>query len=255
MDRFLEQGREFLTDRVRKRVDFARTPQARGAPPPPLEKEPAAGVRRVRLPALAQCRSRLPALDTVCAMERRRSRREFSAASLPFEQLSFLLWATQGVARVLGPGTALRTVPSAGARHALETYLSVHRVDGLAPGLYYYRPVEHELVEERAGAGDPPRLAEACFGQGFAGTAAVTFIWTTVPARMEWRYGPASYKVIALDAGHVCQNLYLACEVINAGTCAIAAYDQEAMDAFLGVDGHDEFTVYVAPVGTPAAGA
>ena len=52
-----------------------------------------------------------------------------------------------------------------------------------------------------------------------------------------------------LDAGHVCQNLYLACEAIGAGTCAIAAYDQEAMDRFLRIDGRDEFAVYLAPVG------
>jgi SagB-type dehydrogenase family enzyme len=66
---------------------------------------------------------------------------------------------------------------------------------------------------------------------------------------MEWRYDVAAHKVIALDAGHVCQNLYLACEAINAGTCAIAAYDQQALDALLGVDGTEEFTIYLAPVG------
>jgi len=66
---------------------------------------------------------------------------------------------------------------------------------------------------------------------------------------MEWRYGAASHKVIALDAGHVCQNLYLACEAIQAGTCAIAAYRQEAMNALLQVDGQDEFVIYLAPVG------
>ncbi len=66
---------------------------------------------------------------------------------------------------------------------------------------------------------------------------------------MEWRYGLASHKVIALDAGHVCQNLYLACEAIGAGTCAIAAYNQDAMDQLLGVNGRDEFTIYLAPVG------
>jgi len=52
-----------------------------------------------------------------------------------------------------------------------------------------------------------------------------------------------------LDAGHVCQNLYLACESINCGTCAVAAYDQEAIDNFLKLDGEDEFVVYVSPVG------
>jgi nitroreductase len=55
--------------------------------------------------------------------------------------------------------------------------------------------------------------------------------------------------VIAIDAGHVCQNLYLACAAIGAGTCAIGAYHQEKMDALLGVDGVDEFTIYLAPVG------
>jgi nitroreductase len=56
-------------------------------------------------------------------------------------------------------------------------------------------------------------------------------------------------KLIALDAGHVCQNLYLACEAISAGTCGIAAYNQKEMDAALGLDGTDEFAVYCAPVG------
>jgi SagB-type dehydrogenase family enzyme len=65
---------------------------------------------------------------------------------------------------------------------------------------------------------------------------------------MEWRYAEASYKVIALDAGHVCQNLYLACEAAGCGTCAIAAYDQQYCDEVLGIDGQEEFTIYMAPV-------
>jgi len=58
-----------------------------------------------------------------------------------------------------------------------------------------------------------------------------------------------THKVIAIDAGHVGQNLYLACESLGAGTCAIGAYDQDACDRLLGVDGKEEFTVYLAPVG------
>jgi SagB-type dehydrogenase family enzyme len=81
------------------------------------------------------------------------------------------------------------------------------------------------------------------------GQAAVTFIWTAIPKRTEWRYAEASYKVIALDAGHVCQNLYLACAAIGAGTCAIAAYNQTLVDELLGVDGDEELSIYMAPVG------
>ncbi len=55
--------------------------------------------------------------------------------------------------------------------------------------------------------------------------------------------------MIAIDAGHLCQNLYLASESIGAGTCAIGAYDQAKMDSFLGVDGEDEFSIYVGSVG------
>jgi nitroreductase len=52
-----------------------------------------------------------------------------------------------------------------------------------------------------------------------------------------------------MDAGHVCQNLYIACEALGLGTCAIAAFDQALMDSLIGVDGKDEFTIYLAPAG------
>jgi SagB-type dehydrogenase family enzyme len=183
------------------------------------------------------------------AIRDRVSHRRFDQAPLQIDELAFLLWATQGIRRQLDQGTALRTVPSAGARHALETYLCMLNVQCVEPGVYRYLPIEHQLLHVAAVPNLATRLTTATLGQTFCGRSAVTFVWTTVPHRMEWRYGPASYKVIALDAGHVCQNLYLACEAIGAGTCAIAAYNQEAMDRLVGVDGTDEFTVYVAPVG------
>ena len=79
--------------------------------------------------------------------------------------------------------------------------------------------------------------------------AAAVFVWAAVPYRTEWRTGSYAYKYIALDAGHVCQNLYLAAEAIHCGTCAIAVYEQKVVDKVIGVDGEDEFTVYLAPVG------
>jgi SagB-type dehydrogenase family enzyme len=92
-------------------------------------------------------------------------------------------------------------------------------------------------------------LGEATLRQHFVATAPVTFVWTAISYRMEWRYALAAHRVILMDVGHLCQNLYLACAAIGAGTCAIAAYHQGLMDQLLGVDGNDEFTVYLAPVG------
>lgn len=146
-------------------------------------------------------------------------------------------------------GHALRTVPSAGARHALETYLAVLNVAALDRGFYRYLPLEHQLVTERPDDLAGRMVAEACFRQDWMAEAAVVFIWTTIPYRMEWRYGLAAHRVILIDVGHVCQNLYLACEAIDAGICAVAAYDQELMDEVLGLDGDNEFVIYAAAVG------
>ncbi len=52
-----------------------------------------------------------------------------------------------------------------------------------------------------------------------------------------------------LDAGHVCQNLYLAAESIDAGACALGIYEQKGMDRLLGLDGEEEFVIYLAAVG------
>ena len=142
-----------------------------------------------------------------------------------------------------------RPVPSADARHTRETYLCVLNVEGLEAAIYRYLPLEHELLLEFHTVDARQKLVESTLGQSFVGQAAVTFIWTAIPYRMEWRYGLAAHKVIALDAGHICQNLYLACEAIGAGTCAVAAYHQQLMDRFVRVNGTDEFVIYLAPVG------
>lgn len=86
-------------------------------------------------------------------------------------------------------------------------------------------------------------------GADLVGESAVVFVWTTIPYRTEWRYSAIAYKGILVDVGHVCQNLYLACEAIGVGTCAILAYEQKAVDNLIGVDGENEFTIYLAPVG------
>lgn len=224
--------------------------QSRGIPAPPVQQPVPEGALVVALPGPDA--SALGAMPLAEAIGARRSRRRYLETPLTLPEVSFLLWATQGVREVhRAPDgvRAFRTVPSAGCRHALETYLVVARVDGLKAGLYRYQPLEHQLCLLREDGGLPAQAAAACRGQRFVADAAVTFVWTAIPYRMEWRYTIVSPKLIALDAGHVCQNLYLACEAIGAGTCAIAAYSQDAMDALIGVDGDEEFTVYVAPVG------
>lgn len=251
--RALDDGREFLKDSIRLEVDFSQTDQARGLPPPPAEKPRPPGAFRISLPPPGRWPHVQP-IPLVDAIAGRESRRRFANAPLWLDELAFLLWATQGVRRRVSSAVVLRTVPSAGARHPFETYVAALNVDGLPPGLWRYLPIEHELVEVRRepAARLAGELARATLGQAFTGRAAAVVVWTVLPARTEWRYGAASHKVIALDAGHVVQNLYLACEAVGAATCAIAAYDQTAMDRLVEVDGREEFVIYLAPVGRRA---
>ena len=245
--------RDFLKDSIRKKIDFSQTAQSRGIAQPPWQKPCPPGAKKIALPARDKWQA-IPALDLEEAIARRRSRRDYTDQALGLEELAFLLWATQGLRAAAAAKHNFRTVPSAGCRHAVETYIAAFRVTGLDKAIYRYLPLDHALVEVVRYPDLEEQLTRATFGQAFCGAAAATFIWTAIPERMEWRYGEASYKVIALDAGHICQNLYLACENIGAGTCAVAAYDQEAIDKVLGVDGRDEFTIYLAPVGKVVAG-
>ena len=244
----MRELRGFLKDTIRQEVDFGLTPQHTGVPPPAVQKPCKPDAQRIRLKPPGELRG-IGHPSVGKAIAQRESVRRYANKPLTLDELTFLLWCTQGVKRRAGEVATFRTVPSAGARHALETYVCAMRVTGLEPGVFRYLPIDHELVCELTADGLPGEVTTAALGQSFAGSAAAVFVWAAVPARMEWRYGEAAHKVIALDAGHVAQNLYLACEAIDAGTCAIAAYDQGASDRLLGVDGDEEFTIYMAPVG------
>lgn len=244
----LDDYRYLLKDTIRKSIDFSQTDQNRGIPPPPLEKPFSDDAIRIDLITPGKWHG-IGNVNIVTAIQNRKSRRTYRDEPLFLEELSFLLWATQGIRKRIDAGHAYRTVPSAGCRHALETYLCVVNVEGLERGMYRYLPLAHQLLLEFLDDRIGGKTVSAVFGQPYPGKSAVTFIWTAIPYRMEWRYDCAAHKVIAIDVGHVCQNLYLACETIGTGACAMAAYDQEALDRLLGIDGKEEFAIYLASVG------
>ncbi len=245
----LKTNRELLKATQWRALDTAPPAQRRGEPMPPMQRPYPEAAPLIDLPEMETLDLEL-ALPIADAIGRRQSVRRYAPQPLSLGELAFLLWATQGVHRVHSSGRAVfRTVPSAGARHPFETYLVVRAVEELEAGLYRYLSLSHQLCRLHTEAGLPEQAAEAAHGQLFVAQAAVTFIWTAIPYRTEWRYSLAAAKLIALDAGHVCQNLYLAAEAVDCGVCAIAAYDQALMDALVRVDGEEEFTVYVAPVG------
>lgn len=190
-------------------------------------------------------------------LSKRESRRSYQEEAVALTELSFLLWSAQGVRKMAGRRNPVtfRNVPSAGARHAFETYLFINHVEGLKKGIYHYLPGEHklEIWEEREDFRE--ELTKALCGQEFAACAPALFVWSALPYRMEWRYGLKAAKYMLVDAGHVCENLYLAGESLGLGTCAIGAYDQDCLDELLGFapgpseEKDYECAVYAASVG------
>ena len=229
------------------RLDKVECDQERGLPRGPLQKPYGPGDTGVELPK--PDRSVLKKPDIFDCIADRASRRSFTTAPLTLEEFSYLLWATQGVRKLTASGMTLRTVPSGGAMHPFETYLAVYNVDGLKPGLYRYQPLDHKLACLPAPEDLPGKVLKASRNKPFMANCAVAFMWSAVPYRAEWRYTLEAARLILQDSGHLCQNLYLACESIGCGTCAVGAYDQQLADELLGLDGKDEFTVYMAPVG------
>ncbi|OLS29653.1 MAG: hypothetical protein HeimAB125_21780 [Candidatus Heimdallarchaeota archaeon AB_125] len=239
-------GKEFMKKTEYKFV--SESDQRQQLPQPPLEMEYAHKMRSIDLPKPDEIK--VKDLSLRKAIEDRKSVRKYSKEPLTLMELSWLLWATQGVKEVMGDNYAtLRNVPSAGARHAFETFLLVNNVKDLEPGIYRYIALEHKLVEYIIEEGIDDKVAEAAYGQTMVKSDAVTFIWVADIYRMFWRYVERGYRYIHLDAGHVCQNLYLAAENINSGVCAIAAFHDELFNDLLRLDKDEQFVVYLAAVG------
>lgn len=221
--------------------------QSRGNQQPPLEVPYDFSKPRISMPSPGSYTlGKEPLIDV---LNNRRSVRQYKNAPLALDELSYLLWCTQGVKKAKPGAATLRTVPSAGARHAFETYLLINNVEKLQPGLYRYLSLEHKLLEVTLKPAICDEVVAGCLGQAFVAASAVTFIWVADANRMKWRYGERGYRYLHLDAGHVCQNLYLSAEAIGCGVCAIAAFDDDVINQVVGVDGKDMFVIYIATVG------
>jgi SagB-type dehydrogenase family enzyme len=184
-------------------------------------------------------------------LEKRRSVRNYSEEPLSLDDLSWLLWCTQGVQKTTSQPRTYRTVPSAGGRHPFETYLAVRKVENLEPGLYRYLALEHELLLIEKDSEILEKVTEYSWNQQFIKDSAVVFIWVFVPSRTVWRFDQRGYRNI-IEAGHICQNLYLSAEAIDCGTCAIICFGDEKLNNLVGVDGEEQLVIYMATVGPHA---
>ncbi len=188
-------------------------------------------------------------------LERRRSRRDYAPTALTLQQVSTLVHYACGITgRTHGYGYARlpqRTFPSCGGLQVPEVYLSIHRVDGVPPGLYHYHTADHALERLRSG-NFGTYLRGVSLGQQQLETAPVVMLVTGCFDRVRWKYGERGYRYMCVDVGYLGQNLCLVGEAMGLGVCAIAGFMDDAIEQFLAVDGRNEIALLLTTVGVPA---
>ncbi len=194
-------------------------------------------------------------VDFWSALSARRTVRNFDRSHIPFETFSQLVASTWGkTSSVDDPNIGefvLKTTPSGGARHPIEVYPVVMRVEGVDPGVYHYS-VEHNALELLGKNFSEKQLVDLCGGQAWVRDAAAVCFMTAVVDRSMWKYRQShAYRVLLLDAGHLGQTFHLVSTALGLAPFTTAATDDQAIEQFLGLDGVSEIALYTAVAGYP----
>lgn len=234
---------------------------AKGIPQPAFQNPIPNNTKVIDLPPITK--ETAPKKDYYECISSRISRREYSDKALTLFELSFLLWCTQGVKKVIGgyrkyikDGSGrnyLRFLAAGGSINAYETYLAIMNVEGVDIGIWRYLPLTHQIVfiseVEELSMKISDIFTNKSQNQSYTAKSGVVFFWACNPYRGEWRYKETSHKIMLIDLGHISHQLYLATEVLDCGCCSIGGYNQHKADELICVDGDNEYTVLCASVG------
>ena len=214
-------------DYVRDNSSAARVRSVLPKTAPPSQFKTVNGTKKIALAA-----RKFPDSEFVRVLMARRTHRRFAGKSLTLDKLSQLLTLVWGVTGYLNSPIfgklPLKTSPSGGARHPGEVYLIALRVEGLDSGLYHYHPVRHRLEQISAGV-TRSKASRYCAYQGYVRNAAALFLMTAVFERAMWKYRhPRAYRVVLLDAGHLCQTFCLVATWLGLAPFCTAALEGHA---------------------------
>lgn len=173
----------------------------------------------------------------------RKSTREFSERSLNLEQLSLVLESCKIIS--IDGEFERRTYPSAGARFPIEIYPVVFNMDGIERGVYHYNALRSSL--ETLWITDL-RKQTSDIVSPYVKNPSAAFVMTSVIARSEIKYFYKSYPFSMLEAGHIGQNMYLACANVGIGCCAIGGFIDDELRKILDIT-EGEIPIYVIAIG------
>lgn len=164
--------------------------------------------------------------------------------ALDLPQLARVLYLAAGVVRIAHReyGTFLfRAAGSAGARFPLELYVAAPEGGALPPGVHWYDPLGHALVQ----VGPAPR-----------GDAA-SVVATGVPWRTAWRYRERGYRHVYWDSGTMLSQLLAAADSAGLDARLHTRFPDAVVTELVGADGTHEWPVAVVSLaaGEPALAA
>lgn len=184
-------------------------------------------------------------------LKKRKSIRDFTPVPIELDQLAALLLAADGITGA-GRGFARRSAPSGGALYPIEIYLVVDSVRSLTKGIYHFQ-VSDSSLEIITEGGFNDRIHRASNNQDAVGKSPLTLIITARFERSTEKYADRGYRYTYIESGSICQNIYLAATALSLGTVAVGAFNDDAMNEMLGIDGQSEAALIIMPVGFPKA--
>lgn len=164
------------------------------------------------------------------AMYNRKSVRAFSDEELSLEELSQLLFASQGLTQGIH-----RTVPSAGALYPIEIYALVDKVENISPGLYHYILHDHslKLVGSSSIKAQIPAIA---YQQFWMTGSAIDIVIAADYSRTEVKYGRMADKYVHMEVGHAAQNVYLQAYALGLGTTMVGGFENAKMKKLMDIE-------------------
>jgi len=185
---------------------------------------------------------------------KRRTTRGFDQRQISFKAISELFLhacGETGHLNVDGAGKQLlKTSPSGGARHPVESYAAIFNVEGITPGLYHYNVRSHclELIRENV---DSKRVWELAHRQGGLDNISMSVFFTARWKRHIWKYRYSrSYRMVMFDVAHIVQTFILTATATDLRTFLTPALADNATRVFLGIqDDLEESALYCVGVG------
>lgn len=195
-------------------------------------------------------------------LQARRTCRNFDpAAVLDAERFATMMrrvWGAIGT-RELAPGAVAvkKNSPAGGGLHAVEAYVLVQRVEGLAPGLYHYLAMAHALEPLQAlDAGEANAWAHRFVaGQDWFRDAPAMVVMVARFDRLFWKYRrhAKAWRVVHLDVGHLSQTMYLSATELGLGAFVTAAINDRDVERAFGLPRLREGAIAVVGFGPRAA--